>query len=151
MPAANDDRNYDGLFRSFDAVSERREAAARAAGVAFGGGGPHDPGMDALIKRMDRMESVLERLEPKITEIHASMTATIPHLATKAELTALQLEIAHSERRVSDQIGNESSSLTEKLNSRPTTATIITIIGLLAALAAVPWKDFLKLFGAVTQ
>ena len=59
-----------------------------------GGGGPHDPDMEAVLKRMDGMESVLARLEPKITEIHAAMTATMPHLATKADLAAVRVELA---------------------------------------------------------
>ncbi|WP_144243472.1 hypothetical protein [Azospirillum argentinense] len=102
--------------------------------------------MEALLKRMERMEDVLERLEPKIIEIHAFISASIPHLATKAEITAVQLEISHCENRISDRINNEANVLSEKINHRPTTAVILTIFGLMAAIAAVPWKELYKLF-----
>lgn len=45
---------------------------------------------------MQEIRTILGRLEPKVTEMHAVMTATLPHLATKTEVS--KLEVALSEK-----------------------------------------------------
>ena len=54
------------------------------------GGGPHDPGMEARVTRLEddvrEIKQVLGRLEPMIVRIDATIQATLPTLATKAEL-----------------------------------------------------------------
>jgi hypothetical protein len=39
------------------------------------------------------VKSLLSRLEPVIIRIDASLTATLPHLATRAEVTAMRSEV----------------------------------------------------------
>jgi hypothetical protein len=39
------------------------------------------------------VKSLLSRLEPMIIRIDASLTATLPHLATRAEVTAMRSEV----------------------------------------------------------
>lgn len=104
--------------------------------------------MDELIRRMNRMETVLERLEPKIIEIHAVMSAAIPHLATKAEMAAVEVKLADTDRRLSEQIGREIGGIADKIAARPTTTGVVAIFGLFAAVAAAPffqpWWDGAK-------
>jgi hypothetical protein len=58
--------------------------------VAGHGGGPYDPGMEARNSRLKEdtreVKSAVGRLEATTIEIKAMLAATLPHLATKAEL-----------------------------------------------------------------
>jgi hypothetical protein len=58
--------------------------------VAGHGGGPYDRGMEARISRLEEdmreVKSAVGRLEATTIEIKAMLAATLPHLATKAEL-----------------------------------------------------------------
>ena len=58
--------------------------------VAGHGGGPYDRGMEARISRLEEdmreIKSAVGRLEATTIEIKAMLAATLPHLATKAEL-----------------------------------------------------------------
>lgn len=74
--------------------------------VAFRNGEPYDRGMeervsrleegmrevktsvDRLDERVGRLEDRMARIETTVTEIKAMLAATLPHLATKAELAA---------------------------------------------------------------
>jgi hypothetical protein len=67
-------------------------------------GGPYDPGMEARVSRLeegmrevqssiDRLEERTARLEVGIAEIKAMLEATLPNLATKAEVTDLRAEM----------------------------------------------------------
>ena len=61
--------------------------------VAGHGGGPYDPGMEARISRLEEdmrdVKSAVARLEATTIRIEAMLAATLPHLATKAELAEL--------------------------------------------------------------
>jgi hypothetical protein len=54
------------------------------------GGGPYDRGMEARISRLEEdmrdVKSSVARLEATAIRIEAMLAATLPHLATKAEL-----------------------------------------------------------------
>ena len=58
--------------------------------VAGPAGGPYDRGMEARITRLEEdmrdVQSAIGRLEATTIEIKAMLAATLPHLATKAEL-----------------------------------------------------------------
>ena len=58
--------------------------------VAGQTGGPYDRGMEARITRLEEdmrdVKSAIGRLEATTIEIKAMLAATLPHLATKAEL-----------------------------------------------------------------
>ena len=58
--------------------------------VAGQTGGPYDRGMEARITRLEEdmrdVKSAMARLEATTIEIKAMLAATLPHLATKAEL-----------------------------------------------------------------
>ena len=58
--------------------------------VAGQTGGPYDRGMEARITRLEEdmrdVKSAVARLEATTIEIKAMLAATLPHLATKAEL-----------------------------------------------------------------
>jgi hypothetical protein len=54
---------------------------------------PYDPRMEARVARLEEdmrdVKAALVRIEPMIIRIDATMTATLPTLATKAELAEL--------------------------------------------------------------
>lgn len=59
---------------------------------------PYDPGLEPRVSRLEDdvndMRATLSRLEISVAEIKAMLTATLPHLATKAELVELRAEVA---------------------------------------------------------
>jgi ribosomal protein L29 len=65
--------------------------------VAPHDGGPYDPLMEARVSRLEEdMRDVKTRLPPMeeaIVRIEAMLTATLPHLATKADLADLRAEM----------------------------------------------------------
>ena len=78
--------------------------------VAPQGGPPYDPVMEA---RVSRLEEDMRDIRPMLTEmlagqarIEAILAATLPHLATKADVAGLRAEMeqrfSHVERRFSE-------------------------------------------------
>ena len=74
------------------------------AALAGGGSGPHDPGMEARLAKLEsevahisegvsEIRGVLGRLAPIIDRMDGFQQATLPNLATKVELVALRNEI----------------------------------------------------------
>jgi hypothetical protein len=65
--------------------------------VAGPAGGPYDRGMEARITRLEDdmrdVKSAVVRLEATTIEIKAMLAATLPHLATKAELAQLRADL----------------------------------------------------------
>jgi len=53
-----------------------------------------EPRVARLEEDMRDVKATLARLEPMIVRIDAALTATLPHLATKAELADLRSELA---------------------------------------------------------
>ena len=66
--------------------------------------GPYDPAMEARVSRLEEdmreVKATLPRLEAAIIRNEATLTATLPHLATKADL-------AHVERRLEAQLADK--------------------------------------------
>ena len=66
--------------------------------VAPRDGGPYDPAMEARVSRLEEdmrdVKATLPRLEAAIIRIEATLTATLPHLATKADLAQLEVRLA---------------------------------------------------------
>ena len=60
-------------------------------------GGPYDPGMEARISRLEEdmrdVKAAVSRLEATTIRIEAMLAATLPHLATKAELAELRADL----------------------------------------------------------
>jgi hypothetical protein len=101
----------------------------RPSQLASMGGGPHDPGMEARVAKLEaamehlqadmaEVKAVLGRLEPKISE----MFGAFPHLATKADVV-----------------------------KRPTVAGIIAIIAVIAAIASIPiWPAWISAIKSIS-
>jgi hypothetical protein len=49
--------------------------------------------MSELERRVVKLESILERLEPLIIRMDEQLRSTLPHLATKAEVADLRTEV----------------------------------------------------------
>jgi len=73
------------------ADAQRRRALAKDARNA------HDSIMEdrisALEGDMKDVKAILGRIEPKLSEMHTFMTATLPHLATKTDLSGLRTDM----------------------------------------------------------
>ncbi len=96
--------------------------------TAATGGGPHDPGVEA---RVAKLEAAVEHLQADMTEVRASlsrvepriakMAGAFPYLATKADL-----------------------------GKRLTVAGIITIVALIAPIASIPiWPEWTAAIKAI--
>lgn len=61
--------------------------------VDSGGGPPHDSGMEARVARLEddvkEIKAALGRLEPSLSEMNGFIHATLPALATRADLARL--------------------------------------------------------------
>jgi hypothetical protein len=66
--------------------------------VAGGSGSPYNPDMEARITRLEEdmreVKATGVRLEAAVIRIEAMLTATLPHLATKAELAETKAMLA---------------------------------------------------------
>ncbi len=60
-------------------------------------GSPYDPRLELRVARLEddmrEMKSVLGQIMPILTRIDATLIGTLPHLATKAELSELRAEL----------------------------------------------------------
>jgi ribosomal protein L29 len=65
--------------------------------VERSGGGRYDPALETRVSRLEEdmrdMRATMGRLEISVAEIKAMLEATLPHLATKAELAELRMEV----------------------------------------------------------
>ncbi|HEX5327141.1 MAG TPA: hypothetical protein VFW75_10780 [Acetobacteraceae bacterium] len=65
--------------------------------VEPGGGGSYDPGVERRLSRLEgemrEVKSVLGQMMPILARIEATLASTLPHLATKAELADLRVEL----------------------------------------------------------
>ena len=71
-------------------LKENNDLRQKLRGSDGGGGGPHDTDMDARVGRLEgdmrELKATLGRLEPLIVRLDEQIRATLPHLATKADL-----------------------------------------------------------------
>jgi hypothetical protein len=117
-------------------------------GIEGGGGGdPRDPGIEARVAGLEAsvdhiredvrdIKAALAQLVPVVNRMDGFLQATLPTLATKAdverEAASLRLEI-----------GREAASLRLEIERRPTWARIVAPLVVLAAIAAVPfWGEW---------
>lgn len=74
--------------------------------VAPPDGGPYDPVMEARVSRLEEdmrdVKAVLPRMEAAIIRIETTLVATLPHLATKADLAQLEAKV---EAKLADKPG----------------------------------------------
>jgi hypothetical protein len=67
-------------------------------------GGPYDPALETRVSRLEGdvqdMRTTLTRLEVSVAEIRATLNATLPHLATKAELAGLRADLAEKPNKL---------------------------------------------------
>jgi hypothetical protein len=112
-----------------------------------GGGGPHDPGMEPRIARLEatvdhiqedarEIKTALAQIVPVVNRMDGFLQATLPSLATRAdverEAASLRLEIER-----------EAASLRLEIDRRPTWARIVAALAVPAAIAAVPlWAEW---------
>jgi hypothetical protein len=103
---------------------------------------PYDPGLETRVSRLENdmrdMRASMSRLERTVIEIKTMLEATLPHLATKAELAELRSELRTG-------LAEQRSDLHAELASKPSktymwgvlTALIAAYAAGLAALAIV--------------
>jgi hypothetical protein len=62
------------------------------------GGSPYDPRLEPRVSRLEtemrEMKSVLGQVVSMLTRIDATLSGTLPHLATRAELSELRADLA---------------------------------------------------------
>jgi hypothetical protein len=64
----------------------------------FGGGGTQPPDMEHRLSVVESdvkdIKTVLARMEPKLSEMHTFAQATLPHLATKTEVSEMRADLS---------------------------------------------------------
>ena len=84
--------------------------------VAPDGAGPHDPGMDARVSRLEEemgeVRAILRRIEPLIVRIDAQ----IPYLATKAEVEGVRRDLSGEIASVRQDLSGEIATVRHELS-----------------------------------
>ena len=105
-------------------------------GIEGGGGGPHDPGMEARVAKLETavghiqedvrdIKAALAQLVPVVNRMDGFLQATLPSLATRAD------------------VEREAASLRLEIERRPTWARIVATLAVVAAIAAIPlWAEW---------
>lgn len=105
-------------------------------GIEGGSGGPHDLGMEARIAKLEvvvdhiqedvrDIKAALAQLVPVVNRMDGFLQATLPSLATRAD------------------VEREAASLRLDIERRPTWARIVATLAVLAAIAAIPfWAEW---------
>lgn len=108
-------------------------------GVAPSGPGPHDPSMEARVGRLEEdmrdVKATLGRLEPLMIRIDAQLQATLPHLATKADLAEVRTELKSDIAGVRTELKSDIAGVRTELKS--------DIGGLQTAIADKPSRTYL--------
>lgn len=102
-------------------------------------GGPGYPGLEARVAKLEaavehlerdvaEIKTVLVRLATVIDRIDGILQATLPTLATKAELAELRAAFTREIARLDVEIAK-----------RPTTATVFMVVAVLIAIAGLPY------------
>lgn len=132
--------------------SSMREGQAPS--LETGGGGGDNGDMDALIRRVDRLEETvvsirdtLARLEPRITETHAFVSVVLPTLATKVEFAEIRTELAAATTVLPTLATKvEQAEILVQLAEKPGKLYLWTMAGVLIAVA-----DLGAVFGPILQ
>ena len=89
-------------------------------GVAPPGGPPRDPWMDARVSRLEddmgEIKATLRRLEPMIVRLDA----TVPHLATKADLAGVRTELKEEISSLRTELKGEIAGIRTELKGEIT-------------------------------
>jgi hypothetical protein len=91
--------------------------------VAPRDGGPYDPLMEARVSRLEEdmreVKATLPRMEAAIIRIETLLSATLPHLATKADLADLRTEMKGDYTGLRSELKGDHADLrTEMANLR---------------------------------
>jgi len=85
------------------------------------GHGPYDPGLEVRVTRLEvdmrEVKGTLAQMVPVLTRIDATLTSTLPHLATKAELTTAVSDIRSELASAVSDIRSEAASTKSELAS----------------------------------
>jgi hypothetical protein len=83
--------------------------------------GPYDPGIEVRVTRLEddvrEMRGTLTQLVPVLTRIDATLSSTLPHLATKAELADLRLELTSALSATRSETASEFSAVRSEMAS----------------------------------
>jgi chromosome segregation ATPase len=87
--------------------------------------------------RVDRLEAEMREIKEAVIRIEATLNATLPHLATKAELTTgladVRIDLRTDLHRVETELRSELAALKVELADKPGKMWLTTAIGLLIA------------------
>ncbi|MFL5286249.1 MAG: hypothetical protein ACJ8AW_36050 [Rhodopila sp.] len=104
---------------------------------------PHDLPMEDRVARLEEdmrdVKSVLSRLEPMIVRIDATLTSTLPNLATKAEVADLRTEVTKEIADLRTEVTKEIAEVRTELSKE-----IVDLrLAMIQRFADVPTKTYL--------
>lgn len=117
---------------------EAKISEMASGGIALGGSGPHDPGMEARLTAIEQstveIRQLLRDLAPKIEGLAGFAKFGVPSLATKADLTSTESRLrSEIQATKTDLVGTE-ARLREEIQKRPTRRQSITDVALIVGL-----------------
>ena len=114
--------------------------------MADTGGPSYEPGLEARVSRLEsdvahmrediaEIKATLDRLAPRIDELHGFLNAVLPTLATKADLADLRAELKSEVADLRAELKSEIADLRLLIMQRPThrqtVYDIFAIVGLI--------------------
>ncbi len=103
--------------------------------VAPRDGGPYDPLMEARVSRLEEdmrdVKARLPRMEEAIIRIEAMLSATLPHLATKADLAELRTETKTDYADLKTELKSDIARLEVALADKPGKTYLWAILAVL--------------------
>jgi hypothetical protein len=115
-------------------------------GKVEAGAPPWPPGRSrddpCIHARFAKIDVAVDRPQADVSEVKAKISAELPHLATKADISGFVATLPHLATKA-------------ELAKRPTVAGIIAIVALVAAIASIPiwpeWAAAIKAIAATTH
>jgi len=99
---------------------------------------PHDPGLEVRVTRLEgdmrEVKGTLGQMVPVLTRIDATLTSTLPHLATKAELADLRSELTSALSATRSETASAISAM--RLEAANTRSELVGMIAELRSEAA---------------
>jgi lysylphosphatidylglycerol synthetase-like protein (DUF2156 family) len=99
--------------------------------------GPYDPGIEVRVTRLEddvrEMKGTLTQLLPLLTRIDATLSSTLPHIPTKAELADLRLELTSALSATRSELVGMIGELRASVAEMPSKAYLWAVLGVLVA------------------
>lgn len=140
-------------------AEDQETNVVRIRALAPSGSGPHDPGMEARVAKLEAavehiqedvrdIKGTLAQLAPVVNRMDGFLQATLPTLASKSDVAGLATKGEMNALALATK--DDVAIVRVAIEKRPTAAQITATVGLIVAAASLPfWPQWVALFKTV--